>query len=1413
MANDVTLKVGVDSTEAEKGFKDIVAKSGLAAQQAQSSFSDVFKGSLIGGGVAGLASNAISAITSVATAAFDEYKELDKNIANIGTLGVEASGLSLNKFEGLINELSTKAPDKASNIANGVYNAISAGITGSEEEIVKFVETASRVGVAGVADTNAAVNGLTSVVNAYGLGAAGAEQTSNIFFATIKAGKTSFNELNAGLANIVPAASAAGISFDEVGATIAKLTTVGIPTAQATTQLRAAIIELQKPGKPLQEILAKVGLSAANMGEQLKKPAAEGGGLINTLQMVEKAAKESGKSLTQVFSSSEAGSAALSLTGKNAASALSIFEGVQKDVADGVADKAYDAASKSIDVQMAIVKNNIQALFNDIFANIDIAGGVQYLIDLFGKAKEIFASVFAGTENSGVDFSSMLQKVGQFVESYVLMVFRNMANLLKTVYEIGVFAFDTLVDALSPLGDALGGVEGATGGLASIMKFLFDVIKEVAKVIIDVLGGAISIVSNAIAFFINIINGVVSAFQTVSKWIDDVSNYFNVLFGAVNNGGGIFKGFQDIINSVGDTIKSIGDAIYNFGANIINQYFIDPIKAAIGWVDSIIKKVQDWVLSIPAVQKALGIIQSIIKGVGDFFTSTDNIIRGVKLNIAGVVFAIGELGNIAKTIFDNITSLNFSAVIDNIKEAPQRIAEAFAKGKKGADEYLKSQENASNAVKKLTKETKELNKEQAVVIPPADDTTKKKTEDDGKGKQPKPAKVEDPRIAAIEELIQAEKSYQEKALETQQKIANATTSGELTAEQKKKLYEDELARLQKILVAKEGLAEYDGKQFQSIKDIANITISEDGRVISGLKGKAGEIEKVREKASKFYNDIDNQILRLNTNLAKLTATENKDIFKDTFEFLKSSSETLRKTTTETLTTKFAFSVDEKVFDESIEKIKKEFEEKNNELKEIKVNGDKKQQEEIEKILQENLKRQETIEKEAATIRERISIERQTDANKRRLDLSLFDLKEKYEKEREENVGNFTKLDELETAYLQERAKLQEEYDRQNNFMYGVQSAFQMSMMEQFNISRLLEERRANQELLNEKRNALNQEESDLEKSLADRTITFEEYQQKIADIQQARIDAGFEQEKLGDQLLKELKLGGEKAIAQIFTDQGNRLNVLAQERINKQVALDAKAAQAKEAFDKLQNEVGTEQYIAAQKALQDAQDAAAKNDADVYGFRTSVLEEFAGKALNQFAQLAASGKASLADFGKVTVQLAFELLQKQIPIWVASIFGTEVSKLGFAGLATTAALTATLYGLFAAAQSAAGFKDGVVSLEGAGTETSDSIPAWLSKGESVITARATKQNKDELEWMNRTGLPLREFYRHQISQTSVNESGDIIHELRQLRVTTESLGVQINRNTRVQVDGVLSADGNSITAMIESNRKRNARRY
>ena len=176
---------------------------------------------------------------------------------------------------------------------------------------------------------------------------------------------------------------------------------------------------------------------------------------------------------------------------------------------------------------------------------------------------------------------------------------------------------------------------------------------------------------------------------------------------------------------------------------------------------------------------------------------------------------------------------------------------------------------------------------------------------------------------------------------------------------------------------------------------------------------------------------------------------------------------------------------------------------------------------------------------------------------------------------------------------------------------------------------------------------------------------------------------------------------------------------------------------------------------------------------------------------------------------------AFDAVAAMIPSFVTGILGSSITTLGpILGPLAAASLTGVLYSLLGLARSAAGFKDGVVGLHGEGTETSDSIPAWLSKGESVITARATRNNREELEFMNRTGLSIAEFYKMKMPSTSVSitPEGDLIREVRKLREETRGLGVRIQRNTSIEVSGVLTADSKSINALIVEQKRRSARR-
>lgn len=342
-------------------------------------------------------------------------------------------------------------------------------------------------------------------------------------------------------------------------------------------------------------------------------------------------------------------------------------------------------------------------------------------------------------------------------------------------------------------------------------------------------------------------------------------------------------------------------------------------------------------------------------------------------------------------------------------------------------------------------------------------------------------------------------------------------------------------------------------------------------------------------------------------------------------------------------------------------------------------------------------------------------------------------------------------------------------EREASIEFQIQKALQTSILDVFNTERLRKEKETNDAIRAERLGALDQEENDLQKSLADRTISFEEYSAKMAEIDKSRQDAMESTEITFAERLKEVQ---DKTIGSILRSQSVEITKFV-----------------------------TDQFTDAEGNI-------------------SETGKIAGEAMTQlttqFATLAESGKATLGDFGKAAAAVAFDAVSKMIPSFVAGILGSSITALGpIAGPIAAGVLTGTLQLLIGQAKASLGFKDGVVDLEGPGSETSDSIPAWLSKGESVITAAGTRANREELAWMNANpGMSIRDYFATTTPaiRYSVNEDGDLIQEVRKLREETRGLGRQINRNTHVEISGELKADNNSIKAMIEGDRRRNARR-
>ncbi|MDD3610472.1 MAG: phage tail tape measure protein, partial [Halothiobacillaceae bacterium] len=194
--------------------------------------------------------------------------------------------------------------------SKALYDIISAGA----EDATRAVETlraANELAIGGVSDVSTAADGLTSVLNAYGEAAGNASTVSDAFFAAVKAGKTTVAELAGGIGQVAPLAYEAGVSLDELLASVATLTKGGVGTSEAMTQVRGALAGIIKPSGEAAALAESLGLEFSAIALKSK-------GFAEFLADVARATGGNVEKMSTLFGSVEALGAVLALTGKGA---------------------------------------------------------------------------------------------------------------------------------------------------------------------------------------------------------------------------------------------------------------------------------------------------------------------------------------------------------------------------------------------------------------------------------------------------------------------------------------------------------------------------------------------------------------------------------------------------------------------------------------------------------------------------------------------------------------------------------------------------------------------------------------------------------------------------------------------------------------------------------------------------------------------------------------------------------------------------------------------------------------------------------------------------------------------------------------------------------------------------------------
>lgn len=251
------------------------------------------------------ASQAIGAVTiAVGTAAVKASLDFDDAMAKVSTIA-EESEVPLDTMKNQILELSKETGIAAADIANNVYDAISAGQkTG---DAVNFVTNSTKLAKAGFADSGQALDLLTTILNAYGMEAEKVGEVSDILIQTQNKGKVTVGELSSSMGKVIPTAKAFNVSLDQVATGYTIMTSKGIKAAETTTYMNSMLNELGKSGTKASNIIKD------KTGKSFQDLMAEGKSLGDVLKILDDNAKENNQSLADMFGSAEAGKAALTL--------------------------------------------------------------------------------------------------------------------------------------------------------------------------------------------------------------------------------------------------------------------------------------------------------------------------------------------------------------------------------------------------------------------------------------------------------------------------------------------------------------------------------------------------------------------------------------------------------------------------------------------------------------------------------------------------------------------------------------------------------------------------------------------------------------------------------------------------------------------------------------------------------------------------------------------------------------------------------------------------------------------------------------------------------------------------------------------------------------------------------------------
>lgn len=590
------------------------------------------------------------------------FVEVDKASRSIGALGVK----NFADFKNVMVDLSTEIPNTAAEIGDAIGEGIGSGViavdeagVASVESAKRFVSEAGKLAVAGGSSIGKSVSALASTLNAYQLPATEAARISDVLFNTFNLGVASVDDLASYLSQVTPVAAAAKVPFEQIAAGIATMTKQGIKVPDTTTKIKAFLVELQKPTPVLKAILDQAGVSIEKIasGElSLQTASAKIGDTVASL----------GKSVPSVFSSIDAATTVLALSGQNAAVAMQDLDGIAQrgTVAEGFATQ-FDSA----EIKAKLFLNSVEGVVIKAF---DAIGGSA--VSILNATSQLAPTLTTVASLKSIVPPDLVKNATAFAKSILSGIVPGLfaqagATGTATAAQTGLNAAMTA----NPIGAIIAGIVVLGAAFVALYKYVQpfrDAVDSTLAFLVDGWNTVLPLFEKA--------GGVISSIG--SLWLSGIVAPFEIGFSIISSVVGALLDLVGVSGSGGSAMEKLGQVV-QFLSDRLNevQAFIAGFKAAIGSVidtfSSVISK-----LKSGDIFGAIGDLGDIGENAGnsfrDAFSSSiqDSKVKDAADNMAKIV---------ADTLASGVGKVDVGALTRSLSETKAKIAELSSKGSQG----------------------------------------------------------------------------------------------------------------------------------------------------------------------------------------------------------------------------------------------------------------------------------------------------------------------------------------------------------------------------------------------------------------------------------------------------------------------------------------------------------------------------------------------------------------------------------------------------------------------------------------------------------------------------------------------------------------------------------------------------------